>query len=110
MWEVSSHISQWGQPQGPLFFFDDDRYLTLQHFSIALNSFLKQLHIDKQFYNTHSFRIGAVTTVRQTNIPDSYFKMLGSWKNNAYQSYIKTLQEEIAKLSKYLMWVMSGYP
>ena len=62
--------------------------------------------MDSQCYNTHSFRIGAATTARQVNIPDAIIKMLGRWKSDAYQSYIKTPPQELSKLSKYLV---SGY-
>ena len=63
--------------------------------------------MNTQCYNTHSFRIGAATTARQANIPDAIIKMLGRWKSDAYQSYIKTPPQELSKLSKYLV---SGHP
>ena len=43
-----------------------------------------------QCYNAHSFRNGVATTARKANIPDMIIKMLGRWKSDAYQSYIKT--------------------
>ena len=96
-----------GTHLGPLFIFEDGRSLTRHRFSSALNSLLNQLHMDTQSYNTHSFRIGAATTARQANVPDLIIKMLGRWKSDAYQSYIKTPPQELSKLSKYLI---SGYP
>ena len=96
-----------GDHQGPLFVFKDGRSLTRHRFSTALNSLLRQLQIDAQSYNTHSFRIGAATSARQANIPDSLIKMLGRWKSEAYQSYIRTPPQELARLSKFLT---SGYP
>ena len=96
-----------GSHLGPLFIFEDGRSLTRHQFSSALNGLLNQLQMDTQSYNTHSFRIGAATTARQANIPDPIIKMLGRWKSDAYQSYIKTPPQELSKLSKYLI---SGYP
>ena len=95
-----------GNHSGPLFIFEDGRSLTRQRFGSALNGLLNQLQMDTQCYNTHSFRIGAATTARQANIPDTIIKMLGRWKSDAYQSYIKTPPQELSKLSKYLV---SGY-
>jgi len=34
--------------------------------------------------------------------PDNQIKMLGRWQSDAYQCYIKTPREELAKLSKKL--------
>ena len=51
--------------------------------------------------------MGAVTTARQVNIPDSPIRMMGRWKSNAYLSYIRTPPQELEKVSKYLT---SGYP
>ena len=45
----------------------------------------------------HSFRIGAAITARQANVPDILIKMMGRWKSNAYQSYIRTPPQELAK-------------
>lgn len=92
---------------GPLFIFEDGSSLTRNRFSSALNGLLNQLQMDARCYNTHSFRIGAATSARQANIPDALIKMLGRWKSDVYQSYIKTPPQELSKLSKYLI---SGYP
>ena len=52
--------------------------------------------------NIHSVRIGMATTARQVSIPDTIIKMLGRWKSDAYQSYIKTPPQELSNLSRYL--------
>ena len=104
---ILPYLAARGDHKGPLFVFKDGRSLTHLRFSTALNSLLQQLHIDPRFYNTHSFHIGVATSARQANIPDTFIKMMGRWKNDAYQSYIKTPPQELAKLSKYLT---SGYP
>jgi len=78
------------QSNSPLFIFQDGRPLTRQRFSNILNTSLSTLGYNSALYNTHSFRIGAATTARQANIPDSSIQKLGRWKSNAYQTYIKT--------------------
>ena len=87
---------------GPLFIFEDGRSLTHQHFSSILDNLLSRLGFDTTQYNTHSFRIGAATTAAQANIPHTSIQMLGRWKSNAYQMYIKTPPQELARFSKYL--------
>ena len=96
-----------GNRPGPLFIFEGGKSLTRQRFSTELNNILQQLNLDSSLYNTHSFRIGAATSARQAKIPDSYIKMLGRWKSEAYLSYIKTPPRELARLSGY---IISGYP
>ena len=92
---------------GPLFILPDGRSLTRQLFKAALDNLLSEINMDKMKYNTHSSRIGAATSAKQANIPDSFIQMLGHWRSNAYQHYIKTPPKQLAKLSKYLM---DGYP
>jgi len=64
-----------GDHKGSLFMLNDGRGLTRQLFSTALNNLLEELHMDSGSYNTHSFRIGAATSVKTANIPDTYIKM-----------------------------------
>ena len=75
---------------------------TRQRFSNILNTSLAKLGYNSALHNTHSFRIGAATTARQANIPDLSIQMLGRWKTNAYQTYIKTPPQELARFSAYL--------
>ena len=95
-----------GNQKPPLFAYEDGSSLTCLHFSSVLDSHLKQVYINKDYYNTHSFWIGATTTARQTNESETSIKMMGTQKNDAYQSYIRTSKQELAKVSKYLV---SGY-
>jgi len=71
-------------------------------FSSALDTLLTLFKLDCRHYNTHSFRIGAVTSAAQAMIPDSQIKMLGHWQSNAYQCCIKTPHKELANLTKKL--------
>ena len=94
-----------GAQYGPLFLTADGTYMYLTRgiFSARLADTLQEAGIDSKGYNTHSFRIGAATTANERGISDVNIKMLGRWKSNAYQQYVRTPQEQLAKLSKQLV-------
>ena len=76
--------------------------LTRHLFSTAVDELLTELHIDKELYNTHSFRIGATTSAIQANIPEVHIQMLGRWKSEVYKWCVRTSPQELARLSKQL--------
>ena len=80
--------------------FEDGSYLTRPRFAAMISATLQQAGIDDKHYATHSFRIGAATTAKDAGISDVHIKMLGRWKSNAYQLYVRTPHAELAKLSK----------
>jgi len=63
---------------------------------------LKSAGIDDSKYASHSFRSGAATTAAEASIPDEHIKMLGRWKSEAYQVYVKSVPEKLAKAAKQL--------
>ena len=81
---------------------NDRKMLTRQTFSTELDCILSKLKLDKGSYNTHSFRIGAATSAMKAGIPETQIKMLGRWQSDAYQRYVRTAPEDLAKLSKLL--------
>ena len=95
-----------GARPGPLFIQTDGAYLTRQHFSSLLTSTLHSAGIEDKRYTTHSFRIGAATSAKEAGISDVHVKMLGRWKSNAYQLYVRTPQQQLAKLSKQMVSVL----
>ena len=91
-----------GNRSGPLFILNDGRMLTRQLFSSFLDDILERLHLNRHHFNTHSFRIGAATSAKEAGIDDTHIKMLGRWRSDTYQQYIRTPPETFAKLSKAL--------
>ena len=77
--------------------------LTRQMFSSIVKGILARLSLSEGNYNTHSFRIGAATAAMEAQIPEAHIKMLGRWRSDAYQLYIRTPAEELAKLSRKLV-------
>ena len=79
-----------GANPGPLFIMQDGSHLTRQRFVSLITNALQLAGIDDKRYTTHSFRIGAATTAKDAGISDVHVKMLGRWKSNAYQLYVRT--------------------
>ena len=99
---VLSYLAIRGGHAGPLFLSQSGKGLTRHMFTTELDSLLAELNLNKHHYNSHSFRIGAATTAMQAKIPETHIQMLGRWRSDAYQRYIKTPPSELAKLSKML--------
>ena len=59
---ILPYLAICGNQPGSLFMGNDGKMLTRQIFSTELDYILSKLKIDKGSYNTHSFRIGAVTS------------------------------------------------
>ena len=53
-------------------------------------------------YSTHSFRIGAATVAKEAGISNVHIKMLGHWNSDAYQLYVRTPKEYLARPSRQL--------
>ena len=92
-----------GSKRGLLFVMANQQYLTPPLFRSSLFHILRAIGISTQEYNTHSFQIGAATSAKAAGISDLHIKMLGRWQSNAYQSYIRTPPEDLAKFSKLLI-------
>lgn len=87
---------------GPLFKLTYKKCLTRQAFSTLLSRTLTTAGVSNKGFTTHSFRIGAATSAKEAGISDVHIKMLGRWKSEAYQLYVRTPRERLAKLSKQL--------
>lgn len=86
----------------PLFTFHDGRSLTRASLTNNLRALLLVCGLDSANFASHSFRIGAATTAGAVGLPDWLIKVLGRWKSNAYQTYIKTPKEAILQVPRNL--------
>ena len=78
-----------GSGQGSLFQFEDKKPYTRVCFVSRVREALQKAGVDCKAYSGHSFRTGVATTAAKAGVEDSVIKMLGRWKSNAYQLYIK---------------------
>ena len=73
----------------PLFIWDDGSPLTARRFRSQLWVYFGKLGLDPYQFNTHSFRIGAVTTAAKVGISSGVIKQLGRWRSRAFKTYIR---------------------
>ena len=86
----------------PLFQFQDGRNLTRTSLTNNLRSLLTVCGLESARFALHSFRIGAATTAGAEGFPDWLIKVLGRWKSDAYQSYIRTPRDTILQVPQNL--------
>ena len=87
---------------GPLFKLTNTQGLTRQEFLARLTRTLTAAGVPVKGYTTHSFRIGTATTAKEAGVSDVHIEMLGRWKSDAYQLYVRTPKERLARLSREL--------
>ena len=98
-----AYMVQRGPGPGPLFKFQDGKPLTRQRFVARAREALSSAGVDCSAYSGHSFRSGAATTAAKCGVSDAMIKMLGRWKSSAYQLYIKTPRDQLARISMELV-------
>jgi integrase len=92
-----------GNKPGPLFMFGDGSPLARPWLMTEIRRALSAAGLDPKPYSGHSFRSGAATTAAKQGVEDSTIKMLGRWKSSAYQLYMMTPREQLAKISAKLV-------
>ena len=100
---VLSYLAKRNSQPGPLFITKEDKGWTSAMFCTAFKSLLIELKLDKQCYNTHSFRIGVATSASLSNMSDTHIHLLGCWRSNTFQHYIRPPPSEVLKFSKTLI-------
>lgn len=75
---------------GPLFCHFGGKPLTRYQFSAVLDRIIMAIGLDKKYYKSHSFRIGAATVAADKGFSDEEIKMAGRWKSTAFQAYIRS--------------------
>ncbi len=91
-----------GQAPGPMFLFEDGRFLTRARLVSHLREALQAAGYAPERFAGHSFRIGAATTASLCGLQDSLIKTLGRWQSAAYMLYIKTPPSTLLSVSKAL--------
>ena len=92
---VLSFMVARGPGAGPLFAWEDKRFLTREAFVAAVRAALTEAGLVAKDYAGHSFRIGAATTAARQGIQDSLIKTLGRWESAAYTKYIRTAPDTL---------------
>lgn len=92
-----------GKSSGPFFRFANGKPLTRERLVRRVREALAQAGVDYSSYSGHSFRSGAATTAARCGVADATIKMLGRWKSSAYQLYIKTPRDQLARMSQVLL-------
>ena len=100
---VLNYLVARGSSPGPLFTWENGRYLTRERFVARVRLALLAAGYTAKNYAGHSFRIGAATTAARCGIQDSLIKTLGRWESAAYTRYIRTVPEVLCKVSKALL-------
>ena len=100
---VLTYIVKRPPGNGPLFKFINGRPLTRSLFVEQVRKALTLAGINPDNYAGHSFCSGAATTAAKQGLGDATIKMLGHWKINAYQLYIKTPRQQLAAISHCLV-------
>lgn len=97
-----AYLTVRGMSPGPLFQFQDGRFLTKDLLIAKVRDGLDALGLDSKDYAGHSFRIGAATTAAEAGVEDSMIKTLGRWESSAYLLYVKIPRGVLAGMSKRL--------
>ena len=92
-----------GTEEGPLFVWDNGKYLTRERFVASMRSALTVAGYNAKDYAGHSFRIGAASTAARCGIQDSLIKTLGRWESAAYTRYIRTAPDVLQSVSRTLV-------
>ena len=98
-------ISSRGTAEGPLFCFQNGKFLTKLNFIPHIRRALSTLGYDSHHYAGHSFRIGAASTAAKANLEDSMIRTLGRWESDAFLSYIRTPASQLTGISRTLSLV-----
>ena len=97
---VLSYMVARGNSSGPLFTWEDNRFLTRDQFVRGVRAALSEAGYVAKDYAGHSFRIGAATTAAEHGIQDSLIKTLGRWESSAYTRYVRTSPEVLRSVAK----------
>ena len=93
---ILKFLHQHPTKSGPLFVWQDGRYLTRSGLAPALNR-IKPKHLKNM--SSHSFRIGAASTAAAAGYPRWLIQALGRWSSNCFKDYIRIPDSTLTKVS-----------
>ncbi len=107
---VLDYLMARGPGAGPLFCFQNGKPLTRVRFVDQVRDALSKVGIDCRPYSGHSFRSGAATAAARIGVQDSTIKMLGRWRSDAFQLYIKMPRHHLAAVAGKLVEAINPQP
>ena len=81
--------NQYNSDEENLFSFRDGTPVRATLFREVLRRTIANLHLNSEFYDTHSFRIGRATDLMKNGVPVDQIKHQGRWKSNAVFQYLR---------------------
>ena len=78
-----------GNQEGAIFIRQDGTPVSRDEFSSRLSEAITVCGLDPSRYKGHSFRIGAASHAAERGMSDSQIRIMGRWKSNAFQKYIR---------------------
>ena len=98
-------LARRGPRPGPLFLFQDGRYLTRAHVqNLLVRSLPFVPHV-----NTHSFRRGGASALAAAGTPAHVIQVLGRWRSNAFTLYLD-FPDRFLTAANFLMTLGSTSP
>ena len=84
---------------GPLYIFANNKYLR----RMDVSHYMKLFSGHTSNLSTHSFRIGAATTLANSGYPRWLIQSLGRWSSDCYRVYIRTADGTLSGVSNALV-------
>ena len=86
---LSKYLALRGSGPGPIFITVDGLPVSPSNFSQRLSAAVQLCGLAPSRYKGHSFRIGAASYAADQGWSDAHIRVLGRWKSNTFQRYIR---------------------
>ena len=86
---LSKYLDKRGTMSGPIFTTVDESSVSRSCFCHWLALAIQLCGLPPSRYKGHSFRIGAASHAADQECSDAQIRLLGRWKSNAFQKYIR---------------------
>ena len=86
---LSKYLIMRGSSPGPIFVTGDGLPVSRSTFSNQLATAIQLCGLSPSQYKGHSFRTGAASHAADQGFSDTQIRLLGRWKSNAFQRYIR---------------------